>query len=209
MSYTLSLDTRITRGQVLNLYWIKPRPRGSVIPVPPATEAVRMVQDNRLGGVHQFPLARPFVEYLRELNIVRDASGKVIYDKPWHYISVPNAGIFNRTENPDGTNDTEWYEHNRTPVYNCAAFDGNVVNVLEDQVDFMIIETIDVSRPIPNYTFWDHPWLVHEFTSVTSSGLLRKAGSGLFVQVPIFTQGPGALPSDILEKWTPDKPPLP
>jgi len=148
-----------------------------------------------LGYIDIFELDHPFVEYIRRLNISGDST------KPWLYIARPNAGIFNYTRNPDGSIDYEWYEKGRKPFLNTVAFDGNVVNVMEISNDLALIETIDVKKYVPLYTYFNRPDLVHQFTAVTRHGRLYKAGNGISVYTPLLTRSPSVLPLESLEPF--------
>lgn len=203
-----------------NLYYVKVRPRGAA--QYPATEAVRSIQLDEQGnagnldGAVQFVLDWKWVEWMAYLNTVRNPlTRQMITDQPWRYLSVPNSGIFNRTELPDGTNDMEWYVNHREPVHNACLFDGNVINVInefEDRLPYYEYQAINVSTdPVPwGWTFHDHWWVIHEVTSVTTDGQLRGVGSGLTdVYTPILSQGRVGIDRNLIERWTPEHRMLP
>jgi len=179
-------------------YRIKPRWRdtGPKLKAPPATEALRVVSPGgNLGYIDVYELDYPFVEYLRRLN---SSGGNT---KAWQFIRVPNAGIFNYTRAADGSIDYGWYENGRKPMLNTVGFDGNVVNVIDIKERVAWIESIDVKKYVPLYTYLDRPDLVHQFTAVNSGGRLFKAGNGLTVYVPLLTRSQSALPLEILEPF--------
>lgn len=179
-------------------YRIKPRWRetGPNLKTPPATEALRVVTpDGYLGHIDVYELDRPFVEYIRRLNI---SDGNT---KPWRYISVPDSGIFNYTRNSDGSIDREWYENGRKPILNTVGFDGNVVNVIDIKEGVAWIESIDVNKYVPLYTYLERPDLVHQFTTVNNQGRLYKAGKAITVYVPLLTRFQSALPLEDLEPF--------
>ncbi len=203
-----------------NLYYVKIRPRGAA--QYPATEAVRIIQLDDLGnagnldGAVQFMLPWFWVEWMASLNTVRNpVTREMITDQPWRHISVPNSGIFNRTELPDGSNDTEWYVNHREPVHNACLFDGNVINVInkfEDRLPYYEYQAINVlCDSIPwAWTFHSHWWVIHEVTSVTTGGQLYGAGPGLTnVYTPILAQGRVGIDRNLIEPWTAYHPRLP
>ena len=170
----------------MNFYRIKPRWRvAGRLRTPPATEAVRVPQGSGVGNKDTYPLAWNWVEYFRSVN---SRAG-------WNFISIPHAGVFNRTE------DDNWYERHINPKIDTVAFDGNVVNVIATNESRAMIETIDVNDAVPQYTFENAPWLVHKFTAVNSAGRLSKAGNGLDVYCPLLTRLPSCLPIDLLEPF--------
>jgi hypothetical protein len=184
----------------MTYYRIKPRWRETGLRTPPATEALRVVTpEGYIGYIDIFELDHPFVEYIRRLN----SSGTST--KPWVYISRPNAGIFNYTRNLDGSDDHEWYEKGRKPILNTVGFDGNVVNVIGIRNGIALIESINVNKYVPLYTYQERPDLVHQFTSVTKQGRLYKAGKALTVYTPLLTRFQSALPLECLEPF-PDLP---
>lgn len=200
-SVKISGHVYIPRPEV-NLYYVKVRPRGAK--QFPATEAGRQIQSGgNLGNQWQFILPWKWVEFLKS------QQGS---DHEWNHISTPNAGIFNRTENPDGSNDLDWYENHREPAHNVCLFDGNVVNVIGEFGNFYEIQTINVvTDPVPsNVTFYTHPWLVHQVTSVTVGGTLRGAGPGLVnVFTVLYSKGKTGIEKEKLERWTSAHPKLP
>jgi hypothetical protein len=186
----------------LAYYRIKPRwyGRATGLKTPPATEALRLITaDWVLGNIDIFELDFPFVEYIRRLNTTEGNS------KPWRLISAPNAGIFNYTRKPDGSIDLDWYGDGRKPFLNTVSFDGNVVNVTDTQEGYAMVESIDVNKYVPLYTYLERPDLVHQFTTVNNQGRLFKAGSGVTIYVPLLTRFQSALTMDQLEPF-PDLP---
>jgi len=180
----------------LAYYRIKPRWRETGLKTPPATEALRRVTaEGKWGYIDIYQLELPFVEYIRRLNVSAEST------KPWGLISAPNAGIFNYTRKADGTIDKEWYENGRKPYLNTVGFDGNVVNVTEVKHDIALVETIDVNKYVPLYTYLERPDLVHQFTTVTKHGRLYKAGNGVTIYTPLLTRARSALPLDTLEPF--------
>ena len=185
------------------LYRLKPRfdgrPGGNTLASPPATEALLDINPNgALGNINVFKLESMWVEWLRQLNTVDDN------ERAWNYIQVPHSGIFNAS--PDN-----WYEDGLRPTYNAVGFDGNVVKKKRIDGNWMYIETIrvDLLSSPPPFTFYTHRYLIHEFTAVNRNLHLSKAGNGLFVQCPLFSNQEVALPLNSLELWTPNSPPLP
>jgi len=151
--------------------------------------------EGELGYIDIYELELPFVEYIRRLNVSAEST------KPWRLISVPNAGIFNYTRKADGSIDREWYENGRKPFLNTVGFDGNVVSVTEIKDDIALVETIDVNKYVPLYTYLERPDLVHQFTTVNKQGRLYKAGKGVTIYVPLLTRARSALPFDALEPF--------
>jgi len=179
-------------------YRIKPRWRDTKpkLTTPPATEALRVLTPDRgMGYIDIYQLQPPFVEYIRRLNTINGSQ------RSWEYIAVPNAGIFNYTRNPDGSIDYTWYEEGRKPFLNTVGFDGNVVNVIEVRDDIALVQTIDVNKYVPLYTYLERPDLVHQFTTVNNQGRLFKAGNARTVYSPLLTRSPSVLPLDCLEPF--------
>ena len=170
----------------MNFYRIKPRWRvAGKLRTPPATEAVRVPQGSGIGNKDTYLLDWEWVEYFRSVN---SRTG-------WNFISIPHAGVFNRTE------DDDWYVKHIIPKIDTVAFDGNIVNVIDISRHRAMIETIDVNDKVPLFTFENAPWLVHKFTAVNNAGKLSKAGRGLDVYCPLLTREPSCLPMDLLEPF--------
>ncbi len=151
--------------------------------------------EGKLGYIDIYVLENPFVEYIRRLNTFGGNP------KSWNYIAVPNAGIFNYTRNQDGSIDYTWYEEGRKPFLNTVGFDGNLVNVTEIKEDIALVETINVNKYVPLYTYLERPDLVHQFTTVNNLGRLYKAGNGITVYTPLLTRAQSALPLNSLEPF--------
>ena len=177
-------------------YRIKPRWRETGLKTPPATENLLLISEGGSSGYTDvYALDAPFVEYLRRLNTLNGNA------KSWRYIAVPNAGIFNYTRTEDGSIDHEWYENGRKPLLNAVSFDGNIVNVTNISKGFALIETINVNKYVPLFTYFNRPDLVHQFTVVNARGRLFKAGNGLTVYSPLLTRAQSALPLEDLEPF--------
>lgn len=195
-------DNRPPENLSSDLYRIKPRYDGRTgdFSVYPATEALCMVNPNGVNGnINVFRLPRVWCDWLRVLNTVNGD------DHAWRYIQIPKSGIFNATSDPD------WYVNGTDPTYNAVAFDGNVVKRKRVEGSWMYVETIriDLLGTPTNIDFFNARWMVHEFTTVNINLNLYKAGAGLFVQCPLFSNQEVALPLSKLEVWTPSSPPLP
>lgn len=169
-------------------------------PVPPATDPILYINPGGVNGnIDVFKLPRVWCNWLRELNTINGD------DHPWRFIQIPKAGLFNVTA------DAEWYAHGTDPTYNAVVFQGNVVKKKRVAGNWMYIETIRIDQLFtpPAISFYTHPWLVHEFTTLNAAGNLGKAGNGFFVQCPLFSNQEVALPLAKLEPWPDAHPPLP